>query len=1027
MTNMNEQTLGINHVRTNDAKNKDELARNKSNRHAAITIASKNYISLAISLASSYKRHHPTNDFIIILVDQSDDMVPKKFESGAEIIEISELPIPDLGNFIYRYSIMELNTAVKPFALSHLFDSRNYETLLYLDPDIYIYRPMSEVYEALNAASIVLTPHMRSPFFDEMSPNDAAILQSGTYNLGFIGLKNGPTSKKLLDWWMTKLYRDCIVDIPNGLFVDQKWIDLVPGFFPDHRIIYSPAYNVAYWNLHERKIRQVDSTWHADGTPIAFFHFSGYSPFNPSKLSKHQNRHQLEDYPELKKLVNEYKDILIANFYAETTEWAYAYQTLRNGVEIPLRMVNSIMQWAARNQVPLPNPLNDADNFCKALMSKGISLDHPNCILLYSFILSSRPDVREAYPSAIFNAEDSGFKGWINYSGKMEGYIGGLLDFENSDEIYDYVEDTFSRLRNANPPRTDVFLAFENMWEDKKVFKDFTSWVETYGVRELDLTSEHAKRITQAVPGIFKILNIYFLRSDLQCQYPSLYEPIEIHRFADRLRRDRYINDISLEEVSLFAEYALHKRDAIEIMRFMYSHFGKKNPISLNLYSVEENRQQRRINLSSTSIINWLENSHFFSPIDHFYSQYPNEIPASEDYIKWFVNGLSPAKNYRFSENIRTSLNRSDTSDILVNLSGYLNVPTGMGEAARSINTIMQQEGVSTTFFNIPNPRAYSDQIPNSPLIFGWPKSKASVSLTIANADSKQLLDTILPKDYWAKKNVGYWLWETEELPQRFKSAEQGYDEIWTSSEYSAVAIRKTINLPVKVVPLTLDFVGIDNAKSNRAKFDLPSTGTLFGFNFDPNSILERKNVRGLVDAFKQAFNEKDNCYLILRANGKTLGAYEYEKIRAEAKSGRIIFFESTLTRQDTFDFMKTLDVYVSLHRSEGFGLTCAEAMALGKPVIASNYSGNLDFMNKSNSILITTKTIVTERAYGPYPLGTVWGDPDLAEAARAMRTLVDETTRINLGRIASASIRETLDNSRIKSITRTLLRSLID
>lgn len=1019
----NKRLLNKNAIPATDNQRKH----NESSKHAAITIASKNYISLAVTLATSYKLHHPTHDFIIILVDQSNDMVPCEFECGAEVIEISDLPIPDLGQFIYRYSIMELNTAVKPFALSHLFNDRNYDTLLYLDPDIHIYRPLSEVYEALKSASIILTPHMRAPFFDDASPNEAAILRSGTYNLGFIGLKKNKSSKRLLDWWTSKLYRDCIVDIPNGLFVDQKWIDLVPGFFPDHQIIYSPAYNIAYWNLHEREITHSNSTWCADGEPIAFFHFSGYSPLTPNLLSKHQNRHLLEDLPVLKNLVDEYRNNLISNSYIETNEWPYAFQTLSNGVELPLRMVNSIMQWASRNQVMMPDPLTEPNNFCKALMSKGIALDHPECPLLYTFILNSRPDVRAAYPNALVDSNDSGFRGWINNSGKLEGYIGGLLAFEDTKEIFDYVEDIFSRLRKASPPRTDVFDAFEDMWEDKKVFSSFVNWVKTYGVKELGLKEEHAKRLLSAKSGIFKILNIYFLRADLQNHYPSLYEPAEICRFIDRLRRDRYINDLSLEEISLFSEFALRKRELIEKMRFMYAHFGKSDPISINLYSVDEQLQRQRGHLDYSTVLNWLETEDFFSPVDHFYSRYANKIPTIEEYPKWCVKGLSPLKNYHFIEKVHASLSAPKSNNITINLAGYLNVPTGMGEAARSIHSALLQNNLSTTVFSIPNPRASNDEIPSSPLIFGWPKSRAHISITIANADSKPLLNTILPKDYWAKKNIAYWLWETEELPYKFKSAETGFDEIWTSSEYAANAIRKTTKLPVKVVPLTLDLASIDRAKNDRVNFGLPTTGTLFGFNFDPHSILERKNIRGLVTAFKQAFNENGDCYLILRANGKTQGAYEYERIRAEAKSNNIIFYESTLSRQDTFNFMKSLDVYVSLHRSEGFGLTCAEAMALGKPVIASNYSGNLDFMDESNSILITTKVIETNRPYGPYPAGTKWGDPDLHEAAQAMRTMTNHLTRMHLGEMAAKSIRKTLDHSRIKLIAHTLLTSLIE
>ena len=169
-------------------------------KHAAVTIVSKNYLACARALAITYKKHHPENDFLVILVDRADGYTGNALPGGAELIEIANIAIPDISRFIYRYTVMELNTAVKPFVLADLFRHRGYETIVYLDPDIYIFRPLTHVYEALLNASIVLIPHIRRPFYDISMPNDSAILQSGTYNLGFIALRNGETSRQLLDW-----------------------------------------------------------------------------------------------------------------------------------------------------------------------------------------------------------------------------------------------------------------------------------------------------------------------------------------------------------------------------------------------------------------------------------------------------------------------------------------------------------------------------------------------------------------------------------------------------------------------------------------------------------------------------------------------------------------------------------------------------------------------------------------------------------------------------------------------------------
>jgi glycosyltransferase involved in cell wall biosynthesis len=190
----------------------------------------------------------------------------------------------------------------------------------------------------------------------------------------------------------------------------------------------------------------------------------------------------------------------------------------------------------------------------------------------------------------------------------------------------------------------------------------------------------------------------------------------------------------------------------------------------------------------------------------------------------------------------------------------------------------------------------------------------------------------------------------------------------------------------------------------------LPEDGTIFGFAFDPSSGVERKNVQGVINAFIASFKSDDRSYLVIKVNGREHRSYEYEMLRARAQNDRILFFDEPLDRAATYDFLASLDVYVSLHRSEGFGLTCAESMALGLPVIATNYSGNLDFMDSENSMLVQARVIETDRPYGPYPTGTHWADPDLEAAGDLMRLCLDSEHRRHLGEKARDSVRARLD-----------------
>jgi glycosyltransferase involved in cell wall biosynthesis len=337
----------------------------------------------------------------------------------------------------------------------------------------------------------------------------------------------------------------------------------------------------------------------------------------------------------------------------------------------------------------------------------------------------------------------------------------------------------------------------------------------------------------------------------------------------------------------------------------------------------------------------------------------------------------------------------------------------------------LAQCGIAVREMTLPHVRAEFDVIPSTPYLFGWPASSARVSITVANADSAPLLKEFLPRSYWAQKNVGYWAWETEELPLSLKRSEQLFDEIWTPSAYSAKAIARTVGCPVRVVPHTLDFAALRRAAANRRRFGLPETGTLFGFMFDPESGIQRKNVEGLIRVFCSALRQSDNCYLVLKVNGRTEGLFDYEMVRARTDSDRVLFYEEPLTRSQSYDFMASLDVYASLHRSEGFGLTCAEAMAMGLPVVASGYSGNMDFMREDNSLLVRTQIIETDRPYGPYPAGTLWAEPDEDGAASALRSLLDKEKRLAVGRRGKEAVESLLSAEAVGSITSTMLSAV--
>jgi hypothetical protein len=211
--------------------------------------------------------------------------------------------------------------------------------MLYLDPDVLITAPLEQLYEELEIYDIVLTPHLDTDYPDDgLLPDDGYILRAGVFNLGFIGINSSENAASFLSWWKSKLYNGCVVDLPNGYFVDQKFIDLAPIFFGNLFVEKDTGYNVAYWNLHSRAISRDNGTWLCNGRPMYFFHFSGFtlesseiSDYIPSDIS----RHRFSNRPDLGPVFNEYKELLVRNGHRTARTWPYTFAYFTTGEAIP--------------------------------------------------------------------------------------------------------------------------------------------------------------------------------------------------------------------------------------------------------------------------------------------------------------------------------------------------------------------------------------------------------------------------------------------------------------------------------------------------------------------------------------------------------------------------------------------------------------------------------------------------------------------------------------------------------------------
>lgn len=321
-----------------------------------------------------------------------------------------------------------------------------------------------------------------------------------------------------------------------------------------------------------------------------------------------------------------------------------------------------------------------------------------------------------------------------------------------------------------------------------------------------------------------------------------------------------------------------------------------------------------------------------------------------------------------------------------INVFGYLKSVLGVGEEARTTVDCIKSAGIPFKAFNI-----FQAHLTQKVAFDDWGDNEIfNVNYFHINADQLPIIIRDLgPYISSNRYNIGVWAWEISDFPKQYLESIAYLDELWTVSEFTKAALTRVIDRPVFVRPVLIRHA-TSHKPFNLQPYNLDGR-FVFLFSFDFNSIFERKNPLDLVRAYKLAFKESDQAALIIKSvNGKSC-PLEKELLLTEIGLRKDIVLIDEPFDQDTINaLMEAVDAYVSFHRAEGFGLSLAEAMLIGKPVVATAYSGNLDFMNNDNSLLIPYELIELDRNYGPYSAGCYWAQPNIYEGAKLMRLLYD-------------------------------------
>jgi glycosyltransferase involved in cell wall biosynthesis len=319
-----------------------------------------------------------------------------------------------------------------------------------------------------------------------------------------------------------------------------------------------------------------------------------------------------------------------------------------------------------------------------------------------------------------------------------------------------------------------------------------------------------------------------------------------------------------------------------------------------------------------------------------------------------------------------------------INIAGCVKGEFGIGEGARA--NIRSLEAANIPFainnFNIDWHRNLDSTYQEKEFSQNNPYP---INLINFNPDVLSLFIERFGSEYFnGHYNIGFWAWELSTFPPNWQFGFDFFDEIWTYSNYSVEAISAVSSIPVlKIMPS----LALAQPSLNREALGLPKDKFIFLFVFDSHSTFERKNPLAIIEAFIKAFGKSNKkVLLVIKFSNSEHHPHETEKLKAMAAHSESIRLIGThLTRHEINALIYNCDCYVSLHRAEGFGLTMAEAMFYGKPVIATAYSSNIEFMNIGNSFLVKYDLLTISEDVEPYKKGNIWAEPDIDHAAALM------------------------------------------
>ncbi len=322
-----------------------------------------------------------------------------------------------------------------------------------------------------------------------------------------------------------------------------------------------------------------------------------------------------------------------------------------------------------------------------------------------------------------------------------------------------------------------------------------------------------------------------------------------------------------------------------------------------------------------------------------------------------------------------------------VNVAGFFTAELGVGEAARLL--IAGLDAAEIPALPIQGHLAPPSR-QEAQFAYARPDEAAyPINIVCINGDGIPLFAREAGRSFFADRyTIALWWWEAGDPPAEWTPAYEFIDEVWVATQHIYDAIAPTS--PVPVVRMTLPVLMGEVAQRTRRDLDFPEEGFVFLYLHDYHSVSARKNPTGLIEAFRRAFPPGSGAKLVLKSINADTRPEEHDRIvLAAGEHPDITLIDGYVSSTEKNAMIAHCDCYVSLHRSEGFGLTVAEAMLLSKPVIATRYGGTQEFLNDENAYLVDWEPAKIGEGAFPYPPDGVWAEPDLDQAAELMRSVL--------------------------------------